>query len=68
MNSKTRNILTGIGSILNIFPDRELFTITPPASPAELMARSWERVGQDINAAIQQYSFNAAHGDEKTAA
>ena len=57
MNNKTRNILTGIGSILDIMPRREpvdLSKTVPIMTPEQLNAAAWEMVGESFRMAMGQ--------------
>jgi len=57
MSNKTRNILRGIGSILDIMPERrtvDLSRFVPRQSPTDRMADAWRKVGDDMRAAIGQ--------------
>ena len=58
MIDTTRNILRGMGSILDIMPVRELPDFSrclPKGTPEERMTETWTRVGNSIRAAMEQY-------------
>ena len=61
MNSKTRNILTGIGSILDIMPHREPVDLSkvPIMTPEQINAKAWEMVGESFRMAMGQVRYGA---------
>jgi len=59
MKNRTRNIMKGVGSIMDIMPARrhvDLFKSVPIMTPAEIMQKAWSRVGEDIDMAMRQVS------------
>jgi hypothetical protein len=52
MNSKTRNILRGMGSILDIMPERRAPSRFVPMTPGQINAKAWEMVGDSFRMAI----------------
>jgi hypothetical protein len=68
MNTKTRNILRGVGSILDIMPERRVVDFSkfvPKKTPTERMAEAWQKVGEDMRAAMGQVANEESN---KTAA
>ena len=59
MKRATRNILKGMGSIMNIMPPRESTTdysrFVPQGTPEDRMREVWERVGDSLRGAIYRY-------------
>lgn len=56
MKTKYYNIAKGIGSILEIMPPPEPFTPIRPSSPDEIVRRSIERIGRELDLAIKRVS------------
>jgi len=58
MKNRTRNILRGIGSILDIMPERrtvDLYQIVKRRTADEMMVEAWASVGRDLNSALGQF-------------
>lgn len=54
MTKHLRNILRGVGSILDVCPAERRGKVHPPSrSDADALRGDWERVGQDLHNAIQ---------------
>jgi len=63
MKDSTRNILRGIGSILDIMPSRPAMDYSrfmPQGTPEERIAASWQRVGDSLQNAMGQYEQQAS--------
>ena len=57
MKTKTRNFLIGVGSILDIMPNRprrDLSKIVPVLTPEQRNAKAWEMVGDSFRMATGQ--------------
>jgi len=64
MNNRTRNIMKGVGSIMDIMPARrslDLSRFMPRETPTDMMAKAWNQVGADIDTAMRQLSSEAHH-------
>lgn len=58
MKNRTRNILRGIGSILDIMPERQtvdLYQTVRRRTADEIMEEAWASVGRNINSALGQF-------------
>ena len=58
MKDRTRNIMKGIGSILDIMPERQtvdLYRTVRRRTADEIMAEAWESVGRNTNSALGQF-------------
>lgn len=56
MDTKTRNFLTGAGSILDIMPPRrrvDFSSVVSRETQAQRMANAWNRVGNDLRTAMR---------------
>ena len=55
MNDYFKNIFSGAGTIINIFPSNDYNDfINPRGSTEDAFSHNWERVGQHLNFAIQK--------------
>ena len=64
MEKSTRNILDGIGSILNIMPtskSSDYSRFVPKDTDEARMSAIWQQVGNDLKTAMELYS-----GEQKT--
>ncbi len=51
---KLRNLLAGMGSILDLFPHRRELQLPPVKTDEEALASDWQAVGGDIRAGMKQ--------------
>lgn len=59
MKKTTRNILRGMGSIMDIMPRREpvdFLQFIPKGTPEERMRETWDRVGDCLKTAMDRYA------------
>lgn len=61
MGETLRNIVRGIGSVLEIAPRNDYSHLVPDYSPEDALARDFARVGDDLRAAM------AKHGPKEQA-
>lgn len=62
MDSRTRNILTGVGSIVDIMPRhsrRNPFKKAPTVSARQIDTEAWNMVGQSFRQAMRQVRHGA---------
>ncbi|MDQ6957471.1 MAG: hypothetical protein Q9M21_09785 [Mariprofundaceae bacterium] len=53
MGESIKNFLHGFGGVLNIAPHNNYFDMIPKHSPQEILARDFQRVGDDIRSAMK---------------
>jgi len=56
MNDKLRNFLTGVGSVVDIFPRHDIDDLVPHRNAAELMASHFTNVGGSISRACKTFA------------
>ena len=56
MNEKLRNFLTGIGSVVDIFPQHDIYDLVPKRTEADLMASHFTHVGESLYHACEAFS------------
>lgn len=69
MKNSTKNILRGIGSILDIMPSRpatDYSRFMPQGTPEERIAVAWKRVGDSLQNAMGQYEQQQTNQEEAT--
>lgn len=62
MKDKTRNLLTGAGSILDIMPPRrrvDFSRLLPKETQTQRMANAWNQAGNSIRIAIREFEHEA---------
>ncbi|MDF1690155.1 MAG: hypothetical protein P1U35_11160 [Cycloclasticus sp.] len=55
MKSLTKNLITGVGSLLSIFPNTNYAQLVPKQTAAERMRSHWENTGSYISKSIEQF-------------
>ena len=56
MNSRYKNFLTGLGSVLEIAPSRDFQALVPTLSPEDRMRRHFSQSGDAIRRATRAYT------------
>ncbi|MBX7229428.1 MAG: hypothetical protein K1X48_07475 [Burkholderiaceae bacterium] len=56
MNEKLRNFLNGIGSVVDIFPQHDIYDLVPKRTAADLMASHFTHVGDSLYQACEAFS------------
>lgn len=54
MTKKVRNLLRGVGSVIDIVPNTDFREFVPRQSQAERMYGHWVKAGQSIRSAVTQ--------------
>jgi hypothetical protein len=60
MNTRTKNILNGVGSVLDLAPARNLRQLVPHRSGADRMASHFNSVGKSVSRACSSFANNGA--------
>lgn len=69
MTDRWRAFLSGMGSILDIWPDpAEMQALLPQGTAEERLRRHWERVGEHFSAAMGSVAEDASKEDAQVAA
>ena len=55
MKPKTKNILRGIGSLIDIMPRSNFRRYVPPRNGADRMRGHWQRAGNSLRRAVTQF-------------
>jgi hypothetical protein len=60
MKLKTKNILRGVGSLIDIMPRSNFRRYVPPRDAAERMRGHWQRAGDYLRRAVTQFQNEQA--------
>lgn len=60
MRAKTKNIIRGIGSVMDIAPRSDYRRYIPTKTPAEQMRSHWESVGNSIRRVLVRFQNEQA--------
>lgn len=55
MKPKTKNIIRGIGSVMDVCPRSYYYRFIPKQTPAERMQSHWESVGNSLWRVVRQF-------------
>jgi len=56
-NNKFTRFLSGVGSVLNIYPSTDYQRFVSNETPAERMAARWRRVGESLHRSVNQFAL-----------
>jgi hypothetical protein len=57
MNHKVKNILKGVGSVMDIMPSTDYSRFVPKETASERMQGHWARAGQHLQRAIDRFAY-----------
>jgi hypothetical protein len=68
MTKQIKNIIRGVGSLLDVAPSTDYSEFVPKESTAERIHKSWTRTGESIQRSLNHFAnSSSAHEQEKAA-
>lgn len=65
MKKHFSNILHGMGSVLEVYPNTDYRRFLPKGTDADRLRSDWQKVGQDISSAIQKVAGEYQNKEKK---